>query len=478
MLKGIIISFLLSLLFLAKQLYAINAYVYDEIYTLTGTSGHKNLYSSFILLTCICSAYSFFHFKKAWKNVALACFIIQVLLIVFLRSRAVWIGSSVGIIVYVVFLIIPTSNQKINKCWAIVPVVLLFLFFYAALPYCIDTYKNTFTSTAIEAVNDTGSLAERFQIWDKTYEVIKANPFVGVGAGNWKIAVTKYQLPSVYRVQDLNIIFQRPHNEFLRIIAEYGIVGFFLFIGFIGYFIWSLIDNLKNRTNKVLLAGFIGFLSCCFFSFPLERAEHQVVLMVIFLLISAAHKKDKHITSSHFNIPTSLLVVSSLAITFICFQQYKSAYYHKKMLTARDQQKHEEVIDYCTKELSLFSNLDDVSIPIHWYLGNANASLGRFKETLKDFKTAYQNNPYNPNVLNDLGSAYSLDGDIDNAIFAYELASEINPRFDDPKLNLTLIYISKGEYKLAQKWNTSILHDSERRSVYQDIITQQLAIKE
>ena len=93
---------------------------------------------------------------------------------------------------------------------------------------------------------------------------------------------------------------------------------------------------------------------------------------------------------------------------------------------------------------------------------------------MTSFKIAQKQHPNNIYVLNDLGSIYFIENNIDSAIFFYKRAVKINPRFDDPKLNLVVVYLIKGDYLEAKKWNESLFHDSNRRTKYRDIINQNI----
>jgi tetratricopeptide (TPR) repeat protein len=84
----------------------------------------------------------------------------------------------------------------------------------------------------------------------------------------------------------------------------------------------------------------------------------------------------------------------------------------------------------------------------------------------KDLKRAYDYNPYNRNVINDLASAYVFNNNKDKAIALYKEAARISPRFDEPKLNLVSLYIQRKQYDTASFWLNSILHDSKRRTEY------------
>ncbi|MBI5278057.1 MAG: O-antigen ligase family protein [Burkholderiales bacterium] len=64
------------------------------------------------------------------------------------------------------------------------------------------------------------SLAVRMLMWRATLRVIEARPLGGVGAGAWENDVPLYQEPGAQLETDYYV-----HNEFLQLIAEYGLVG-------------------------------------------------------------------------------------------------------------------------------------------------------------------------------------------------------------------------------------------------------------
>ena len=93
---------------------------------------------------------------------------------------------------------------------------------------------------------------------------------------------------------------------------------------------------------------------------------------------------------------------------------------------------------------------------------------------MTSFKIAQKEDPNNIHVINDLGSIHFAQNNIDSAMFFYKRAVKINPRFDELNLNLVVVYISKGDYSEAKKWNESLFHDSNRRTKYRDIINQNI----
>jgi len=132
---------------------------------------------------------------------------------------------------------------------------------------------------------------------------------------------------------------------------------------------------------------------------------------------------------------------------------------------------HNDVISAGNTAYNFFYTLDPTSVPLPWYTGNAYASAGNFLKAYGDLQLAYRLNPFNRNVLNDLASAHVFQGDTSSAITYYKEASRISPRYDEPKLNLAAIYIARKNYARADSCLSTIMHDSDRRSRYQAIVT-------
>ena len=104
-------------------------------------------------------------------------------------------------------------------------------------------------------INPASSINQRLEIWRKSKHLLT---FKGIGIGNWKIKYNCYNEPKN------GVITRRAHNEFIRYIAELGILSLFpLFL-----FVYNI---------KFLFPVIPLFL----FSYPTERAEFLVILLLL-----------------------------------------------------------------------------------------------------------------------------------------------------------------------------------------------------
>jgi O-antigen ligase len=93
----------------------------------------------------------------------------------------------------------------------------------------VTALERAFKRTASIAPDDS-SLSIRMVMWRATGRMIKANPITGVGAGAWEVFIPLYQAEGSQLETDFYV-----HNEFLQLVAEYGVFGWLFLVGLIGW---------------------------------------------------------------------------------------------------------------------------------------------------------------------------------------------------------------------------------------------------
>jgi O-antigen ligase len=148
-------------------------------------------------------------------------------------SRSAWLALIVGIISFLVASAI--SKTKISRNFlfgltvASVAIVASAAIFHSAI----------FTRMTAADRLETKSLVERQTEYQMIGEVIKINPFIGVGAGAYTVALAE-------KFPNHDVWFYQPmHNSILLIFAELGIVGFL----FLMQFLWAIFKEIKPRLN-------------------------------------------------------------------------------------------------------------------------------------------------------------------------------------------------------------------------------------
>jgi len=463
----------------------INNNTKDYLYMISGINGHKNLVSSFLFLLLSFLTIALLKFNNIWRILVVLAIIFNLFVIALLRTKAVWLGIGVGaffIGIYYLKIKNITSIFAYRKNYLFL-VGLMFcfnLFFFSIFQPLINVSLKEENQEVLKKINFLDQ--ERLTIWSKTYDLSKQHYLIGVGLGNWQINYPKVGLNGLWRCEDLNVTFQRPHNDFLWILSELGIVGLNLYLFFIILIIFFLnkiigISILKKASNSnalIVLAFIIGFLTISFFDFPKERIEHLIWINLLYAVAYFYIKKENELPSLFkFNWcswQSNLAILIFLFFFYIGFLRQIGEYYTRKIYLAKNLKLNSEVIKFCSKAESFFYSIDPTSIPITWYSGNSYVLMGDYVNAQKDFIKAYHYNPYNRNVLNDLASCYVISNRLDLAKKYYSQAAIISPRFDESILNLTVLYINEQNYIKAQESLNSLKHNSDRRDVYQKLI--------
>lgn len=74
------------------------------------------------------------------------------------------------------------------------------------------------------------SFSLRLVMWKATGRVIAAHPLSGVGAGAWEVDIPLYQAEGSLLETDYYV-----HNEYLQLLAEYGLAGWAFLVGLLGW---------------------------------------------------------------------------------------------------------------------------------------------------------------------------------------------------------------------------------------------------
>lgn len=94
--------------------------------------------------------------------------------------------------------------------------------------------------------------AGRVDIWAVGWRMVKANPIGGVGAGNFTVSSVRYLLEPGAIQSDQYIVDdpQVAHNMYLQLWSEEGIVGLLLFLGILGFGVWSALKAARAFQAK------------------------------------------------------------------------------------------------------------------------------------------------------------------------------------------------------------------------------------
>lgn len=168
----------------------------------------------------------------------------------------------------------------------------------------------------------TGSFSVREAMWRSTWDMVKAHPISGIGAGAWEVQAPLYQAGTTQVETDFYA-----HNEILQLVAEYGVVGW-ISIFIVGLFIYSSIKKSVNpdlitQTNLSFsllrvycLLSLLALLAVSNAGFPFRLAGTGALFAVCLGIVANANirttsaKKIKKISFNINNLTNNILLLT------------------------------------------------------------------------------------------------------------------------------------------------------------------------
>lgn len=459
--KALVIAILIHGMLMAKEFYddGVNLANYKSVCMVTSLMGNKNLFAEYIAITLPFAIYAALQFKSNWKIAGLMATGFALCVIVLLQARSAW----VAVFCAAVFFIIITGIRKKNagetgrkrslKNW--LPVFL----FAAVVLTAIGTNQKLKTTlskrlVSVFEIEKNGSAKGRLVLWKKSVNVFKNQPIFGVGPGNWKTEFQKYNTHEVTSVFNI-----RPMNDFVLVLCETGLAGFLIYLFSIAVALVFLLKIYFSRAsgNYSLMAitifcSLIIYMIVSCFSYPKERAEHNILFSICIAASVFLHNKVAGAHGSKYNSKwISVAAVSfCLFLLTVCIFRMKGEYYTARALQAKAYQRQPAVIDNINKAENIFYKMDATTTPVSWYRGVAKFMLND-TTALHDFEEAWRYNPSHIHVLNNLGTALDHAGRHAEAEVYYRKALAFCPGFTDAITNLSILLINRGRYADAKK---------------------------
>lgn len=232
-------------------------------------------------LSTIFHLLSFISYLKSNKLILLFC----ILSIVFLPSSLLAIlfakstGALVGVVAGIGFLLI--LNKKTR--WPII--IIGFLGFLSI--FCLSN----FSSLKEELTFQDRSGQIRLNIWAETIDFLKDHPIKGAGLASYKILIEPYH--TTVNGEGIEI-FHHPHNIFLTMWVNLGLLGLIAFI-WIVITIFNLQSSIFRKTkkitplNKYLTASLIVVLVSGLVDSPYIKNDLSILFWVIIGVCYISH---------------------------------------------------------------------------------------------------------------------------------------------------------------------------------------------
>lgn len=450
----------------ALQIFPEHGFSVKSAYLIKGNFAHKNIFSELLFMGFTFSLYSFLSFEDKWKKAALIGAVINLIMILLLFTRAVWVGlflaSLTSFVVYMAYIRPKQATKKINRALKIglmAAGAAVILFFAAMLT--LDS-KGSLQKHITEATDfSKGNTYHRLNLWKKSIPIVKEHPIIGVGAANWKIEVLKYNT-AIYKKGGW-IVPRRTHNDYINVITETGILGLISYLGMFIVLLFYIIRTIKhsdnNRNQLFLLALFfalIGYMSFSFFNFTKERIETQIFINIIFAFVIFERQLSKTAIEARQHNRTLIRAIGLVALVPLFFTALSAGHrvraevkVHEmiRQTRAKNPTGLQRAYEAVENLRSPFVSLSPMNDPLYSLEAISALRIGKSEdEVLKIYMKALKDFPYHVKTLNEIAYVYSKKGKNETALEYSNKCVEYAP--DNRKVLLDhVVYLNKADKK-------------------------------
>jgi O-antigen ligase len=449
--------------------------MFATLYEIGGIMGHKNQFAISLFLLLPFAVFGIFVFRKAWFYLSILALLIIMVNIVLLQTRSVWVATIIFIFSSAVLMLFRNRRNSERAKSGILqnPFIIGFASFVliAVVVYFLQSEETRgvfqYKISSLLRV-DSHDNQGRLEIWGSTYDMVTQQPLTGVGAGNWKIEIPPY-IAETHGVGFKN--WNQPHNDFLSILSEKGIFGLLAYLSIfmlIFYYGFKLLRSAGSNHDGLfyllMLSVLFGYFALAFVSFPYDRVNHQVVLMIIFAAIVADYynsgeKPDK--VPGKFFLPgagvVAMLLIISLVYNISAWNTRKNI---RMVYAAIDQNNPNAVVKYATDALNPWLTLDEQTTPIYKHRGTAMSMLGRQSDALQDLHKALEAHPNHVNTLVNIATIYAREKQYKQALTYFEQAMQLFPKNQPTIKSMARVYYDMGEFEKA--YATILKYDNNK----------------
>jgi len=434
---------------------------------ITALMSSVNLYAgmlSLMLPWCLCGVVLL---RGAWRGLAAIAGASMLVMILLLQSRATWLAVLAGAAAVVGVLLLHPSwfglSARARRLLAAACLggVITLAGGIATAPadnFFAQRFRSIFMAPAgPDAMPREGG---RLMIWGVTSRMIADHPLTGVGAGNFTVRLHEYYGDDDLDFSNVHTNWVQPHNDFLWVFVEKGVLGIVLFAGclvaaFAG--IRTTLTQAEQPGERWLslaaLMGLVSYVTLSCFDFPLERINHQVYLA---LLLAVVTVQNHAVRPAAGGLPSrgprgyGWLVITSLLVAALgmgIVYSLAAIRQEKDVIVARRAWRlgrWDEMLAAARRARTSWKTLDPLVSPVAFLEGMAQVRLGHVAEGIECLEQARIDNPNRMYVINNLGILYAGTGRFEEAIECFSLAANRYPHRIEPFNNLASCLIETG----------------------------------
>lgn len=368
------------------------------------------------------------------------------------QSRSGWIGVIVGTAVTASLLGLRKSLRAFAATLVVVPFTLVAA---AGLIWKLSPMVQHRVAQALE-----GNI--RLQLWQDTLLIIRDSPWLGFGPLSYR-----WVYPGFRHHMTMYLDPQYAHNDYLQLVAEYGLVGLALAALTLAAFAVPLLRRLRRAESDkgaCLIAGLLGSVAAtaahACFDYNLHLFGNTQALCLLAGLTVAVLYAGRTLVPRPLNaravrfvpllavVPLALLVMGGRSVATYGFALRGDV--HREVFA----------MDRAERFYRMALRIDEGYWPAHLGLGHVWAAQGfwnrdpetrgqQTSEAIQHYERVRQLNAYEPESLHGLSRMHAARGEPEAALAALEELVRQNPGHMDFLASLGLQLRLMGRYPEA-----------------------------
>ena len=293
----------------------------------------------------------------------------------------------------------------------------------------LDVYSPTRTLKM-----DTGD--DRIEIWHHTFSLIKENPLLGQGAGNWTVEIYKYGYED-YKDGNKR---GHAHSIWLETAAELGVIGIVVLLCII---FLSLGLAIRSKNWHLLALILVLCILCSFYGF--YRPSENTLSSYLLILYTWLGIGSRHETKFQSSLISRLsLIAIILWSVYLSVSNYRLSSYLKELDKADKPSLSVMLNDWDDYDRPIF-NAFKHDRPLEFYRSAYLIKSGKKHQSIKALENALVAHPYDRLMWYNLGRRYTRVKNNKKAIASYKAAIDLYSRDTRSSLELCRIGLHLGD---------------------------------